>query len=268
MSNTHERRGSLLKAESVCLSFGDKQVLRDVSLDIRNIVRPGATQGQVAALIGRSGIGKTQLFRIMAGFGRATTGRVLIGEDQHEVSVGEVGVVSQAYTLLRRRTIRSNLAVALSASGIEMSNAQLNTAVEQHAADLDLYEHLDKYPKNLSGGQRQRVAILQQLLTGNHTVFMDEPFSGLDVLMVNEVLKLIQRVTSMHELNTVVVVSHDIESALAISDQAFVLARQPDLPGATVTREFDLADMGLAYDPGIRDRTAFRDVVREVTQAL
>lgn len=269
---THTRNGSVLRAEAVNLHYKGQVVLRDVNLDVRDIVRPDVTQGQVASLIGRSGIGKTQLFRIMAGLNTATSGRVLLGEQQQPVRVGQVGVVSQFYTLLRRRTVRSNLDLALRQSGMSDA-AQRRAEVESAAANFDLDRHLEKYPDELSGGQRQRTSILQQIMTGNETVLMDEPFSGLDVLMIDKVLALLQGVALLSELKTLVIVSHDIESALAISDTVHVLALQRDeqgaeIPGATVVKSLDLAEMGLAYQPGIRDIPLFREVVREVKSAL
>ena len=264
---THTRKGSLLRTEGVNLDYKGKPVLRDVNFDVRDIVRPGVTQGQIAALIGRSGIGKTQLFRIMSGLNRPTSGKVFVGEAQEEVKVGQVGVVSQAYTLLRRRTVRSNLELALAQSGMT-DGRQRRADVEAHAANFDLLPHLGKYPHELSGGQRQRASILQQIMTGNEIILMDEPFSGLDVLMIDKVLNLLQAVAQLSELKTLVIVSHDIESALAISDTVCVLAVPEEGAGATIVRNLDLADMGLAYQPDIRDLPKFREVVREVKSAL
>lgn len=264
---TYTRKGSLLRAENVCLDYKGQTVLRDVNLDVRDIVLPDRTQGQVAALIGRSGIGKTQLFRIMSGLNKPTSGKVFLGEAQQEVRVGQVGVVSQTYTLLRHRTVRSNLELALAQSGVG-DRAQRKAEVESHAANFDLDKHLGKYPHELSGGQRQRASILQQIMTGNETVLMDEPFSGLDVLMIDKVLSLLTAVARLSELKTLVIVSHDIESALAISDTVHILAVPEPGRGATVVRSMDLAEMGLAYQPGIRDLPAFREAVREVKSAL
>lgn len=279
---TYTRNEVILKAEGVCVSY-DRPILVDVNFEVRNVVRPGVTQGQVVSLVGKSGIGKSQLFRCLAGLQKPTGGRVLIDADQHEVRAGEVGVVPQNYVLFRHRTVEQNLRMAMDQSSATLHQVgrvfHADEVIIEHALQFHLYEHLKKYPHQLSGGQRQRVSILQQLLAGNRTVLLDEPFSGLDAPMIEKVLDLLRKVSLMDELNTLVIVSHDIESALAISDTAFVLAPCPpvqvDLPGnvlhrdgATIVQEIDLAARGLAFTPGIRDVPAFRDTVREVKASL
>src|SRR5258708_39970799 len=87
-------------------------ILRDVNAEIRNIVREGRTQGQVVGFLGPSGIGKTQLFRIIAGLNHPTSGQVLCGPAQTPVEPGMVGVVAQSYPLFENRTIFSNLMLA------------------------------------------------------------------------------------------------------------------------------------------------------------
>jgi ABC-type nitrate/sulfonate/bicarbonate transport system ATPase subunit len=255
----------------------NKLILRDISFEVRDIHRPGVEQGQVVGLVGKSGIGKTQLFRIIAGMQRPSSGTLQIGEGLHPVRAGEVGIVPQTYTLFRHRTVRGNLSLSLRQSGRKMTAAEVRAQIDAQAADFNLTEHLGKYPAQLSGGQMQRVSILQQLMAGNKTVLMDEPFSGLDVLMIDKVLALIQKVSLLDELNTLVIVSHDLENVLAIADTAFVMAVQKgvdpqgvavDVPGATVVKEIDLAGMGLAFDPGIRDAPGFREVLRDVKASL
>src|SRR5262249_41821598 len=108
----YEVRECLLKVENVSLTLGGKLILKDVNAEIKNIVRPGLQQGQVVALLGPSGIGKTRLFRIMAGLDDPDTGQVLVGDPPKPVKKGEVGVVAQQYPLFRHRTVMSNLVVA------------------------------------------------------------------------------------------------------------------------------------------------------------
>src|ERR1700712_2947215 len=110
---TYERSKVLLKAENVGLAYTGKTILRDINFTIHDIIRPDVCQGQVVSLIGRSGIGKTQLFKILAGMHKPTSGAVLIGDDLHEVQEGEVGVVSQNYILFNHRSIQRNLEIAL-----------------------------------------------------------------------------------------------------------------------------------------------------------
>jgi ABC-type nitrate/sulfonate/bicarbonate transport system ATPase subunit len=267
-SKQYAMEETLIKGTDISLKYGDKQILRDVNFEVKNITRPGMAQGQVVALIGRSGIGKSQLFRILSGLNKPTTGTLLIDTDQHPVTAGEVGIIPQNYILLNHRTIRTNLMLGMSHSGKKRTAAEADALIKQYAEAFDLMDHLDKYPAQLSGGQKQRVSIIQQVLTDNKFILLDEPFSGLDSLMVDKVIHLLIKISTLNEYNTLVIISHDIESSMAIADTVWVLAKEPEKEGATITRLYDLAKMGLAWDPDIRTRTEFQKLVATVKTQL
>jgi polar amino acid transport system ATP-binding protein/sulfate transport system ATP-binding protein len=261
------RTDTLLKIEDLSIVYGSRVVLRDVNAEIRDVIRPGHSQGQVVGLLGPSGIGKTQLFRSMAGLQPPTRGRVLVTKDNIPVRVGMVGVVDQHYTLFKHRTVGDNLLLAAHQGGL------VGKAAEEKARTFlgrfQLQDRWDDWPGNLSGGQRQRVAIAQQLLCSEHYLLMDEPFSGLDVNMQDEVCRLIGEVAAMDELTTIIVVTHDVEAAVTISDTIWLLGRDRDeagavIPGARVQHEYDLIERGLAWQPDIERRPAFRDLVEEI----
>jgi ABC-type nitrate/sulfonate/bicarbonate transport system ATPase subunit len=254
----------LIKIENVNLFFQSHQVLRDINAEVRNVTRPDMIQGQIVALVGRSGIGKTQLFKILSGLSRPTSGQVLIDSDQHLVTPGEVGIIPQNYILFRHKTIFKNLEAGLCHCNKKCDKTQTTNIIRQYAETFDLIDHLDKYPEQLSGGQRQRVSIIQQVLTDNKFILLDEPFSGLDILMVDKVIQLLIRVSCLNEYNTLLVVSHDIESALAIADTVWVLAKEEGKEGATITKVLDLKAMGFAWDPDIRKRTEFQQFICDV----
>jgi len=257
----------LVNVENVNLTY-DKQILRDVNFQIHNITRPGVSQGQVISMIGRSGIGKTQLFKILAGLIRPNSGSVRIGLDQHIVEAGEVGIVSQNYILFNHRTVMENLRLAMKHSSITINDKEKDALIQQYAEKFDLAEHLKKYPTQLSGGQRQRTSIIQQVLTGNKFILLDEPFSGLDALMIDLVMELLVQISLLDELNTLVIVSHDVENSLAISDTAFILAREKDKPGATITETLDLIELGMAWNPAIREDSAFQHLVSQIKHKI
>jgi ABC-type nitrate/sulfonate/bicarbonate transport system ATPase subunit len=257
----------LIEVKDVNLSY-DKQILRDIHFKIHNITRPGMSQGQVISLIGRSGIGKTQLFKVIAGLIQPNTGTVLIGLDQHPVVAGEVGIVAQNYILFNHRTVIENLRLAMKHSSITINDKEKDDVIMDYAQKFDLAEHLKKFPMQLSGGQRQRASIIQQALTGNNFILLDEPFSGLDALMIDRVMELLVRVSTLHELNTLVIVSHDVENSLAISDTAFILARQNGVEGATITETLDLIEMGLAWNPEIRENKNFQHLVSQIKHKI
>ena len=261
---TYQKNQFLLKADNVHLSYGDKVILRDINFTIQDIVRPNIAQGQVVSLIGRSGIGKTQLFKILAGMNKPTSGKVTIGEDMHEVREGEVGVVSQNYILFNHRTIQKNLEIALEHNDKNYTDTDKKNIIKEYGDKFNLTEHLDKYPLQLSGGQRQRVSILQQALTSNKFILLDEPFSGLDALVIDKVVDLLLKISTLDELNTLIIVSHDIENTLAISDTAFIMANQPNKVGATITEKLDLIEMGFAWNKEIKKEHKFQDLVNDM----
>lgn len=261
MQHVYKKEALLLKAENIRLQYGDKLILRDVNFEIHNIVRPDMEQGQVVSLIGRSGIGKTQLFKILAGLIYPTQGNVFIDVDQHPVKPGEVGIIPQNYILFNHRTIYQNLKIGLDFSGQELTEAQEAEIINDYADKFDLREHLKKYPAQLSGGQKQRVSIIQQVLTSNKFILLDEPFSGLDMLMIDRVINLLIKISTINELNTLIIVSHDIENSLALSDTAFILAKEEGKEGATVTEKIDLIQHGFAWNPEIRQNASFQELV-------
>ena len=252
----------LLTIDNVCVRY-DRPILEGVSGHIDDIHREGLQQGQVVCLLGPSGIGKSQLFRCIAGLQRPTSGSIRLNGHQREVLPGEVGVVAQNYPLFNHRSVWGNLMLAATRHGRDE-----HAAAEACLALLEKFGLADQakcHPMMLSGGQRQRVAIAQQLLCSSHFLLMDEPFSGLDPLAKSAVCETLIDVSTTHELNTIVVVTHDIESAIRISDTLWLLGRNRDASGqptggASIQQVYDLAGMGLAWDPGIESRPEFHEL--------
>ena len=256
----------LLTIDNVCVHY-DRPILEGVTGHIDNIQREGLQQGQVVCLLGPSGIGKSQLFRCIAGLQRPTSGSIRLNGSDREVEPGEVGVVAQNYPLFNHRTVWGNLMVAALRHGRRPDEAR-----DASLALLEKFGLVDcatRHPMMLSGGQRQRIAIAQQLLCSSHFLLMDEPFSGLDPLAKTTVCETIIDVSTSHELNTIIVVTHDIESAIRISDTLWLLGRNRDasgqiVDGASIQQVHDLAAMGLAWDPDIESRPQFRDLAAQL----
>ncbi len=265
---TYETRETILKAENVSLTLGGKLILRDINLEIRDVCRPGLVTGQVVALLGPSGIGKTRLFRILAGLDSPDTGSVTLGEKKEIVRPGMVGVVAQNYPLFSHRTVIGNLVVAGKQAG------QSPDAARRRAKELlsrfNLDDHAGRYPAELSGGQKQRVAIAQQVMCSEHYLLMDEPFSGLDLIAVEHVCELIAEVANAHEANTIIVITHDITAAMEVADTLWVLGRDKDdagkllRPGATIRATYNLMDRGLTWRKGIDREPEFIELRREI----
>jgi polar amino acid transport system ATP-binding protein/sulfate transport system ATP-binding protein len=262
-----EYRNTLLKATGVNLTLGKNVVLRDLNLEIRDVYRPGYVTGQIVGLLGPSGIGKTRLFRILSGIDRPDSGEVLIGEKCEPVQRGMVGVVAQNYPLFEHRTVAGNLELAARAAGLNRAESSEKAAAVLKRFGLE--DRSDVYPCQLSGGQRQRVAIAQQFLCSENFVLMDEPFSGLDLIAIEQVCKMIVEVANANELNTVIVVTHDIAAAVTVADTLWLLGRDRDehghvIPGAKIEKTYNLAEMGLTWREGLSETKEFGDVVREI----
>ncbi len=262
---TYTKAGTLLKVENVNLKYGDKQILNDINFEIKDILRPGVKQGQVISLIGRSGIGKTQLFRLLSGLNTPTSGKISINGNK-PVEAGDMGVVFQNYYLFEWRTIKQSL--MLSAKKNPRLKGKEAEEIAKYAEDFNLSDQLNKYPMQLSGGQRQRVSIIQQLLNGSAFLLLDEPFSGLDILVKEKVVDLLRKVSLSEELLTMIIVSHDIENAILISDTAFVLGSVPGKTGAVIKKEIDLIERGLAWDTQCREHVAFAETIAEIKSLM
>jgi len=263
---TYTKASTILSVENISLKYDDKVVLRDINFEIKDIIRPDVKQGQVVSIIGKSGIGKTQLFKILAGLKDPTSGKVLQSSDKKPVKAGDMGVVSQNYYLFEWRTINKSLELAARKNPELKGNIQ--DAIRKYADDFQLTEHLSKYPQQLSGGQRQRVSIIQQLLNGSEFILFDEPFSGLDVLVLDKVTDLLAKVSLTDELKTLIIVSHDIETAVALSDTVFVLGTEGNKPGAVIKKEIDLCERGLAWQKDVKKHSSFRDTIEEIKSYL
>jgi ABC-type nitrate/sulfonate/bicarbonate transport system ATPase subunit len=263
----YKKEEVILKAENVHLNF-DRPILRDINFQVHNITRPNLQQGQVVSLIGRSGIGKTQLFKILSGLMPPTSGNVMIGSDLLPVVEGQVGIVPQNYILFNHRSILDNLKLGLRGSVKKLQEKEKEDLINNYATKFGLQEHLKKYPMQLSGGQRQRVSIIQQILTGNKFILLDEPFSGLDPVIKDKVVELLVSISELDELNTLIIVSHDLENSLAISDTAFILAKQENHEGATITETIDLIEMGLAWNPEVKKNKNFIDLVAQMKHKM
>ena len=256
---------TLLKVENVSLAYPPKLILRDINFTIKDIIRTGMKQGQVISLLGRSGIGKTQLFMMLSGLNKPTTGKITI-EGGKPVRAGDMGVVFQNYYLFEWRTIKQSL--LLSAKKNKDLLGKEAETVSKYAEDFGLAEHLNKYPQQLSGGQRQRASIIQQLLNGSNFLLLDEPFSGLDIIVKEKVVELLQQVSESSDLLTMVIVSHDIENAIIISDTVFILGTEGDKPGSTIKKEINLIERGIAWDKDVKKTSRFLETMDEIKELL
>ena len=250
----------------------DKQILRDVTIVEKDIVRDGhESTGQTIAFIGRSGRGKSTLFKALTGLLKPTNGQVLITDfktadksDAKEVSEGDIGFVDQKYTIFRHKTVYQICQYALRKS--KLTKPEKETLIKEYLTDWGLMEHKDKYSGELSGGQRQRTAIIEQMLTSKHFMILDEPFSGLDVGNIEKVKESFGRILSADEYNTIIFSTHDIRLAVELADSIYIVGFPEGVTDySTIVKHYDLKAMGLAWEPY---GNGHRQVVTEIKELL
>lgn len=267
MVQAYEKKDVLISIKDVCMSFDGKPVLTNINAEVRDLVRPGCVTGQVIGILGPSGVGKTQLSRIMTGLQEPTSGLICVGADQKKpVRAGLVGYVAQNYPLLRHRTVLGNLTVAARRAGLDATAARAKAL--EYLTMFDLSDKWAAYPAQLSGGQRQRIAIAQQLLCSEHYLILDEPTTGLDPIMKDKVCGFIQKVASIAEENTIFVISHDINAVLTMADTLWVLGRRRDAQGvslgASIVQTYDLIERGIAWEADPPSAPAYRETQHEI----
>lgn len=266
MNYLYETRETLLQIDKISFAHGSTSVLRDVDLTIKNLVRPELQQGQVGALLGPSGVGKTTLLRLLAGLETPDAGTICLA-DEKPIRRGQIGVVAQHYPLFAHRTVLSNLIVA--GKQAHLGGREARDKALELLERFDLREQAQQYPAQLSGGQRQRCAIAQQFMGCDGFLLLDEPFSGLDIIAQEAIIRFIAEMSSRDEKMTFIVITHDIAAAMQIADTIWLLGRDRDetgaiIPGARIQERYDLAQRGLAWRPNIAQLPEFDELRHEI----
>jgi len=213
-----------VRLHDVSHSFGEMAVLRDVSIDLR--------PGEFVSIVGLSGCGKSTLLRVLAGLQRPSQGAVFVDGHDCTSRPGQIAYLPQNDMLLPWRRALSNAAMGIEVGGMRRSAAERKAAQLFHRFGLAGFENA--WPHELSGGMRQRVAVLRTFLMGQAVLAMDEPFGALDALTRRSMQQWLRGVW-LENRRTTVLITHDVEEALALSTRILVLSPRPgtvieDLP--------------------------------------
>jgi len=201
--------------ENVSKQFGSFQALDQINLEIK--------RGSLVSLLGPSGSGKSTLLRVIAGLEAPDTGKILItGNDATRKSVQDrnIGFVFQHYALFKHLTIRENIAFGLNIRKVQKTRTKAR--VDELLELVQLSGLGNRYPSQLSGGQRQRVALARALAVEPQVLLLDEPFGALDAKVRKDLRTWLRRLHDEVGV-TAVLVTHDQEEAMEVSDEIVVM---------------------------------------------
>lgn len=202
--------------DAVTMSFGDFVAVENVDLTVAD--------GEFLTIVGPTGCGKSTILNAVAGLLKPASGTVSIDGAPVRGVRNDIGYLFQQDALLPWKTALENVELGPLFKG--MGAAERRERATTWLAKVGLKGFEDRYPHQLSGGQRKRVQMAQALISGPKVILMDEPFSALDIhtrhLMQNELLRLWQE-----ERRAVVMITHDLEEAIALGDRVVVLAAGP-----------------------------------------
>ena len=225
MTTTASRRGAaIVAAEGVTKTFTTPDgralpVLDDISLTLH--------EGEIVALLGKSGSGKSTLLRCLAGLISPSQGTVRYRGDVLNGANPGVAMVFQSFALLPWLTVQQNVELSLQAREVPQPERADRALKAIDLIGLDGFE--GAYPKELSGGMRQRVGFARGIVVEPDALFMDEPFSALDVLTAENLRGELVGLWEGHEapVKAILIVTHNIEEAVLLADRILVLSSNP-----------------------------------------
>jgi nitrate/nitrite transport system ATP-binding protein len=215
---------SYLTIENLEIAFntpkGKFVAVKDINLEIE--------RGQIVSIIGHSGCGKSTILNAVAGMLFPTKGTVVLNNKNIKGPGPDRGIVFQNYSLLPWLTVYENIFQAVDAALAEKTKAEKIALVEKYLKMVNLWEHKEKYPKQISGGMKQRVAIARAFAIDPDVLLLDEPFGALDALTKGSLhIELLKMWNLTHRSKTIIMVTHDIEEAVFLSDRIVVMNNGP-----------------------------------------
>ncbi len=246
----------ILSVESISLSYGqgkqEVRILDDISFSVNEY--------EFFSIVGPSGCGKSTLIRIIAGLQSPTSGKIVYKGREIASPTGDISMIFQNFALFPWKTALENVMLALESKG--MSSEEMVKRGMAALKEVDLNGFESAYPAELSGGMKQRVGVARAIVSDPDLLLMDEPFSSLDDLTAEqlrwEVHKLVK--DKKMPVKAVVMVSHNVEEIVELSDRIIVLSRPP-------SRIIDSMDVKLPY-PRSRGRRDFLNVTARIYKDL
>lgn len=195
---------------------GERKVLDNINFHVN--------MGEFVSVIGPSGCGKSTLLHIIAGIDEADSGEVKINGTANSPRLGHIGYMQQKDLLLPWRTVLDNVILGLELKGVAKLEARQKAL--EHIETFGLRGFENQYPFVLSGGMRQRASFLRSVLLHQEVMLLDEPFGALDALTRHQMQEWL--VNLWRKLgNTIILVTHDTDEALLLSDKIYVMSKRP-----------------------------------------
>ena len=205
---------NILEVKNLSYSFGNNPILKDINIHVN--------ENEIVAIVGSSGVGKSTLFNLIAGVLKKQIGEITINGS--EDYIGKVAYMLQKDLLFEHKTIINNVILPLIIAKVSKKKAleEGNKILKQ----FNLDKYANKYPQQLSGGMRQRVALIRTYMFKRKIFLLDEAFSALDAITKKELHKWYLDLKKEFYLTTLLI-THDIEEAVFLSDRIYILGNKP-----------------------------------------
>ena len=205
---------NILEVKNLSYSFGNNPILKDINIYVN--------ENEMVAIVGSSGVGKSTLFNLIAGVLKKQTGEITINSSDDYI--GKVAYMLQKDLLFEHKTIINNVILPLIIAKVNKKKAleEGNKILKQ----FNLDKYANKYPQQLSGGMRQRVALIRTYMFKKNIFLLDEAFSALDAITKKELHRWYLNLKKEFNLTTLLI-THDIEEAIFLSDRIYILGNKP-----------------------------------------
>lgn len=209
---------AILKAQNLAKSYGQRQVVKDVSLSIES--------GQIVGLLGPNGAGKTTCFYMIVNLVNADKGKITIDDNDitdlpmHGRAQKGIGYLPQEASIFRKMTVANNI-LAILETRKELSRAQRHEKLESLLNEFHIQHIRDSLGMALSGGERRRVEIARALAADPAFILLDEPFAGVDPISVNDIKSIVKQLKNRGL--GVLITDHNVRETLDICEKAYIV---------------------------------------------